>query len=88
MEVLSPTGWLTRRAVRDNPHYSYKDFKRVGSTVTNGAAIGSSNGNISLMNVGSGSSSFIGSVDDIRVTKGVARYTGPFTVPARPFFDH
>lgn len=61
---------------------------QVGSTVTNGATIGSSNGNISLMNVGSGSSSFIGSVDDIRVTKGVARYTGPFTVPARPFFDH
>lgn len=35
----------------------------------------------------SGSQGFYGYIDDVRITKGVARYTTTFTPPTVPFFD-
>lgn len=36
---------------------------------------------------GSGSQGFHGYIDEVRITKGVARYTASFTAPTAPFFD-
>jgi hypothetical protein len=36
---------------------------------------------------GSGTQGFHGYIDEVRITKGVARYTATFTAPTAPFFD-
>lgn len=59
-----------------------------GSTVNIGS--GAINNSASLLSIGRddyGNPFYSGKMDDIRITKGVARYTTNFTVPTAPFPD-
>jgi hypothetical protein len=79
--------------------WSHIAVVRNGSSFTGylngvGTSLGSSSGVISTtsssVSIGGdadGSSSFAGYIDDLRITKGVARYTANFTPPTAPFPD-
>jgi len=42
---------------------------------------------LTIGNDGNLNRGFIGQLDDVRITKGVARYAGAFTPPTGPFLD-
>jgi hypothetical protein len=56
------------------------------TTVTNMDGTGSSNLYVGTLGT-SGTNQFAGHIDDLRITKGVARYTAAFTPPTAPFFS-
>lgn len=62
---------------------------QVGSTVTASGALMTNSTVVSLGTNASltAANSFVGSFDDVRVTKGVARYTSNFTAPTAEFPD-
>ena len=56
------------------------------TTVTNMDGTGSSNLYVGTLGT-SGTNQFAGHIDDLRITKGVARYAANFTPPTAPFFN-
>jgi len=86
---LPPTNtWTHLAADRDagNTLRIYADGVVIGS---GSAGVGIANSTTPLR-IGSdltGTNSFVGQIDDIRITKGVARYAGAFTPPTAPFPD-
>jgi hypothetical protein len=60
----------------------------VGTSLgTSGATIVNTDSAVSIGGDTDGTSAFAGYIDDFRITKGVARYSGNFTPPAFPFSD-
>jgi len=60
----------------------FLDGTQVGSTVTNSSAISDYTGSLQVGDIASIGETFTGYIDDLRITKGVARYTANFTPPA------
>jgi hypothetical protein len=57
----------------------------LGTTETNSSAIGN-NGPLRIASDSGGTGVFSGYFADLRITRGLARYTTTFTVPAAPLF--
>jgi hypothetical protein len=64
----------------------YKDGISVAS-LTNSGSINQTTAAI-LVGGSAGNESFQGYMDEVRITKGIARYTGNFTPPTEPFADY
>lgn len=76
--------------------WTHLAFVRNSSTITayvNGVSLATTEtnsntlGNSGQLNIGAsalGGSTYIGYMDDLRITKGIARYTSNFTLPVRP----
>lgn len=80
--------WYHMAACRQGTNLRlFVDGTQIGSTVTNSTDISGSSG---LLTVGALRASspvqyFDGHIDELRITKGVARYTANFTPPTTPF---
>ena len=81
-----------------NDAWSHMAITRSGSNVQTfmNGVVGSSVSNSTNLNItstlaigaqSSGSGVFRGYIDEVRITKGFARYTSPFTPPSSPFVD-
>jgi hypothetical protein len=68
---------------------SYRFFRngtQVGSTVTNSSVIAATTEQLSVGQFANSGTEFLnGNIDDLRITKGFARYTGNFTPPTSTF---
>jgi len=65
----------------------FVDGALVASTVTSGAMYDTSASRLSIGAYSTGAASLNGHMDEVRVTKGAARYTSAFTPPAAPHPD-
>lgn len=86
-DVLTANVWQLVSVSRvGNVFRLFHDGIQVATTTT-AITLAASSANPQIGNEPSGTYSFTGYMDDIRVTKGVGRYTGNFTLPTAPFPD-
>jgi RHS repeat-associated protein len=86
--VVSLNVWHHVAAVRAGSSLTlYLDGVAVGSATYSGALYSNNSDALSIGAYGSGTYGFAGDVDEIRITKGVARYTAAFAPPSAPFPD-
>ena len=86
--IATAAQWYHIAGVRESgTHRLYVDGNQEGGTLSNAASVGSFSGRPTVGRRGSSSIQFAkGYVSDLRVTRGVARYTGAtYTVPTAAF---
>jgi hypothetical protein len=84
--VLTAATWYEIALVRSGSDFKlYIDGSQVGSTYT--SASGFTDSSIDLRIGGRTASAIAGAIDEVRITKGVARYTSSFTPPTQAFPD-
>jgi hypothetical protein len=88
--TLSPTvnGWTHLAVDRDasNVLRIYGDGVVIASGTVSATLFNSTRG-LTIGNDESATRTFVGQIDEVRITKGVARYGGAFTPPSAPFLD-
>jgi hypothetical protein len=77
--------WSHIALVRNGNNWTVYVNGVVSQTINSSIAVHDANGSPSAGNAGFAGQYFYGYIDDLRVTKGVARYTAPFTPPDAPF---
>jgi hypothetical protein len=84
--ALSTSTWYHIALTKSgNDHKLFIDGTQAGSTYTSSTSYTVQRITFGANN--SGQNNYLGNMDDIRVTKGVARYTSNFTAPTQPFPD-
>ena len=84
--VITPDQWHHVCLVRDGTNLrSFIDGQQVGTTATFTDPINSSETTLRIGWDSGANAPFNGHVDELRISKGVARYTGNFTPPTAPF---
>jgi hypothetical protein len=82
--TISINTWTHVAVVRSGSTIKgYLNGTVLGTTDANSATIGNING-AKVGSDASGASVYVGYIDDLRITKGLARYTANFTVPSEP----
>lgn len=88
---ISANTWYFAAAVRSGTTFSlYLDANRLGTGTMSGA-LTTNSGDLAIANDGSGAATnrFNGYIDEFRLTKGVARYSGAtITVPTAEFLNY
>lgn len=86
---LAANTWYHVAYVRNGNNFNiYLNGTSDATTVTSSASVNSSANKLALGRIGEFNGVYLaGYLDDVRITKGVARYTGNFTAPAAEFYD-
>lgn len=85
---LSQNTWYHIALVRNGTSLTlYLNGTSDGSASISTTAIDNNNSNFSIIGSQGSGTEFSGYIDDLRITKGVARYTSNFTAPTAPFPD-
>jgi Concanavalin A-like lectin/glucanases superfamily len=79
--------WYHVAGVRDGNTFRFFVDGADAGTFTSSATLFTSTASISIGAYDNGIAAFQGYLDELRITKGVARYTAPFTPSASPFPD-
>ena len=81
----STATWYHIAFVRSgNNWYHFVDGVQLGTTLTNSATIQTNNQTVAIGAFNDGANAYDGWISNLRVTKGVARYTANFTPPSLP----
>ena len=84
--AVTTNAWHHIAATRSGSTFTtWVDGVSQGTATSTAALRSNSSEVVSIAAYSDGSYAFDGWIDDLRVTKGVARYTGPFTVPSAAF---
>lgn len=83
--TISANTWYHVALVRTTAGGAKLYINGIGSNVNTGSFNGSTSGTLTIGANIDGSSGMNGYIDDVRITKGVARYTANFTPPTEPF---
>lgn len=88
--VIAANAWHHIAATRSgSTNRIYVNGNQVGSNGTDSTNYTNTTCYVGTVVAGSSANSFAGYIQEVRVTKGVARYTGAtYTVPTTPFPDH
>ena len=87
MGNISATTWTHVALVRNGSVFTPYINGVAGSTTTSGATLTTSTLPLIIGATGAGASPFNGYIDDLRITKGYARYTSTFTPPTSALKD-
>jgi len=78
--------WVHHQIVRNgNSWYLFQNGTQVGGTQTQAAAVPDMTGNLILQGDSSLGQPFVGYMDEIRISKGIARNTSNFVVPSNEY---
>lgn len=83
--TVSATTWYHLAATRSGSNFRLFLNGTLTASATASGALMSSSSTVVIGNTNSSASPFAGYMDDVRVTKGIARYTSNFSIPTEAF---